>query len=235
MDYKYFISSGTDPYANLAVERCLFEFADKKTVILYIWHNDNTIVVGKNQDVYSECRVDEFKVQGGRIARRMSGGGAVYHDLGNLNFSIITERSKDDEQAYLNVILRMAKKLGIKAEFSGRNDFICNGRKFSGSAVYDAGEKICRHGTVLVCSDIEKMTYYLTPECEKLKRHNVESIRSRVINLSEIDPKITVESVRESFIKVTDAKPLNVEINKDLLEKYIELFSSEKWIYGGQR
>lgn len=235
MKYKYYFSKGFDPYENLAVERCLFEFADENTAILYLWQNDNTIVIGKNQDVYYECRADEFKAQGGRIVRRMSGGGAVYHDLGNLNFSIITVKSNDSEQEYLDLILRMAKNLGIKAEFGGRNDVVCSGRKFSGSAVYNDGEKVCRHGTVLVRSDIEKMTYYLTPEREKLKRHGVESVRSRVMNLSEADSEITVDAVKKSFIKATGAEPLNAEPDALSVKKYTELFASEKWIYGGQK
>lgn len=235
MKYKYYFSNGFDPHTNLAVERGLFEFANENTAILYLWQNDNTIVIGKNQDVYSECRADEFKAQGGRIVRRMSGGGAVYHDLGNLNFSIITVKSNDSEQAYLDLILRMAKNLGIKAEFGGRNDVVCSGRKFSGSAVYNDGEKVCRHGTVLVRSDIEKMIYYLTPECEKLKRHGVESVRSRVMNLSEADPEITVEAVKKSFIEATGAEPLNAEPDALSVKKYTEFFASEKWIYGGQK
>lgn len=235
MKYKYFITSGTDPYANLAAERCLFEFANENTAILYLWQNDNTIVIGKNQDVYSECRADEFKAQGGRIVRRMSGGGAVYHDLGNLNFSIITVKLNDSEQKYLDLILRMAENLGIRAEFGGRNDVVCNGRKFSGSAVYDDGEKICRHGTVLVNTDIEKMTYYLTPEREKLNRHGVESVRSRVMNLSEVNPEITVDAVKKSFIEATGAEMLDTEPDALSVKKYTELFGSEKWIYGGQK
>lgn len=235
MKYKYFISSGTDPYMNLVEERNLFEFANENTAILYLWQNDNTIVIGKNQDVYSECRADEFKAQGGKIVRRMSGGGAVYHDLGNLNFSIITDRVNDSEQAYLDLILRMAENLGIKAEFGGRNDVVCSGRKFSGSAVYDGGEKVCRHGTVLVNTDIEKMTYYLTPEREKLKRHGVESVRSRVMNLSEADSEITVDAVKKSFIEATGAELLNEEPDALSVKKYAELFVSEKWIYGGQK
>lgn len=235
MKYKYYFSKGFDPYENLAVERSLFEFTYENTAILYLWQNDNTIVIGKNQDIYSECRADEFKAHGGRIVRRMSGGGAVYHDLGNLNFSIITVKSNDSEQAYLDIILQMAENLGIKAEFGGRNDVVCDGRKFSGSAVYDDGEKVCRHGTVLVHSDIEKMTYYLTPEREKLKRHGVESVRSRVMNLSEAGPEITVDAVKKSFIEATGAEPLNAEPDALSVKKYTVLFGSEKWIYRGQK
>lgn len=235
MKYKYYFSKGFDPYENLAVERSLFEFTYENTAILYLWQNDNTIVIGKNQDIYSECRADEFKAHGGRIVRRMSGGGAVYHDLGNLNFSIITVKSNDSEQAYLDIILQMAENLGIKAEFGGRNDVVCDGRKFSGSAVYDDGEKVCRHGTVLVNTDIEKMTYYLTPEREKLKRHGVESVRSRVMNLSEAGPEITVDAVKKSFIEATGAEPLNAEPDALSVKKYTVLFGSEKWIYRGQK
>ena len=235
MKYKYFISGVTDPYFNLAAEQCLFDYVNEDTAVLYLWQNDNTIVIGKNQDIYSECRAAEFTDSGGKIARRMSGGGAVYHDLGNLNFSVIAERSKDDQDEYINVILSMAERFGIKAEFSGRNDVVCNGRKFSGNAVYDSGEKVCRHGTVLVNTDIEKMTYYLTPDSEKLKRHAVESVRSRVMNITEIDPEATVEAVRNSFIAVADAEPLHIVLPDEKLKEYAGFFGSEKWIYGGQK
>lgn len=235
MKYKYYTTSGTDPYTNLAVERSLFEFADENTAILYLWQNDDTIVIGRNQDVYSECRADEFEAQGGRIVRRMSGGGTVYHDLGNLNFSIITVKSNDSEHAYLDVILHMAENLGIKADFGGRNDVVCVGRKFSGSAVYDDGEKVCRHGTVLVNTDIQKMTYYLTPEREKLKRHGVGSVRSRVMNLNEVNSKIVVDVVKKSFIEATDAEPLNAKPDALSVKEYAGLFASKKWIYGGQK
>lgn len=233
MEYRYFISNNTDPYKNLAIERSLLQFAYEKTAILYLWQNDNTIVIGRNQSLCSECRADEFAAQGGRIARRMSGGGAVYHDLGNLNFSII-KNQLDDQDEYYAIVLSVAKILGIEAELNGRNDVVCRGRKFSGNAVYNCGGKVCRHGTVLINTDIEKMTYYLTPQREKLRRHGVESVRSRVMNLSEIDPRITVENVMECFLKSSYAEPLKAELNEKLLKKYVRFFGSKKWIYGGK-
>ena len=233
MNFKYIISNRTDPYYNIALEECLFPYADKNTVILYLWQNDNTIVIGKNQNVYSECRVLDFLKQNGNIARRKSGGGAVYHDMGNLNFSIISAMIKDEKILYRNLILKVMKSLGMQAEFSGRNDLLINGRKFSGNAVYHKGDLQCQHGTVLIHSDIEKMAYYLTPEKSKMERHHVQSISSRVINLVELSPKLTVETVMQSFIRETKAQSLSVLINQMDIEKAAEFYNSEKWIYGG--
>ena len=202
--------------------------------ILYLWQNENTIVIGHNQDYKAECRFKEFTDDGGKIARRKSGGGAVYHDLGNLNYSIISLEEDLPFTDYKQIIVGALMKIGVPAEYNGRNDIILCSRKISGNAFYCRSPVICQHGTILVNTDISRMSYYLTPGEEKLKRNAVKSVSSRVINLSEVFPDITVEIVRKTFIEHTLAEPLKAEMlfNNEFsaLEKK---FASKDWIQGG--
>lgn len=234
MNFKYIVSQQTNPYYNLALEQCLFECIDADSAILYLWQNDNTIVIGKNQDIYTECKVEEFLNQNGLIARRKSGGGAVYHDLGNLNFSIISKNALRQDIQYQNLIVKMVQRLGIIAKYNGKNDITIGNKKFSGNAVYNNGIIMCQHGTILINSDIKKMTYYLTPEKEKLNRHHVKSVSSRVVNLKEVDSDITVQRVMRSFIQTTDATLLCKNISNTKIEMAMKFYLSKDWIYGGK-
>ena len=203
--YKYICSENTSPYYNLALERSLFDFVDEDTVILYLWQNSHTIVIGKNQNAYAECKVDEFIKDGGTLARRPSGGGAVYHDLGNLNFSIICKESIAKEHTYQRIVKEALSYFGIVSEFNGRNDLTVDDKKFSGNAFYVKDDVLCQHGTILINSDFKELSKYLTPDISKLERNHVKSVESRVVNLSEISDKITVESMKEAMIKATNA------------------------------
>lgn len=233
MNYKYLISDSTDPYHNLALEQLLFDYCEQGSVILYLWQNDNTIVIGKNQEPYSECRVNEFLQDNGKLARRRSGGGAVFHDLGNLNFSIICHISCSEKADYRDIIIGALHSLGINAEYNGRNDIMLDNRKFSGNANYSDGQILCQHGTVLIASDIEKMTRYLTPDEKKLERNAVKSVSARVTNLSEIYPDISVNGVRQAMIAYTNAVKLEVDVGNDKLSALTEHYASHDWIYGG--
>ena len=220
----------TNPYVNLAIEADLMQHVESSTVIIYLWQNDNTIVIGRNQDAFQECKVYEFEKNGGLIARRRSGGGAVFHDLGNLNFSIICERKNKERFAYWKIIRKALTYFGIETDFNGRNDLLYQGRKFSGNAVYDDGRIVCQHGTILVDSDIDKMMKYLTPATNKLKRNHVSSVASRVINLKEVSADINIHSLKESILyslKVEKLDYIPIET-----EKYFHFFSDKKWIYG---
>ena len=234
MEYKYVISDSTDPYENLAFEQGLFGLADRGQVILYLWQNDHTIVIGRNQNVFAECRADEFLTEGGRIARRRSGGGAVYHDLGNLNFSVISRETAPERVDYRPLLAKALKKFGVAVEANGRNDLLVAGRKFSGSAVYDDGMILCQHGTILVKADIAKMTHYLTPDQSKLDRNHVNSVASRVRNLSEVSEEITVENVREALICAAGATLLPCLPKKDELQRQAKFFGSARWIIEGK-
>lgn len=156
--YKYICSENTSPYYNLALERSLFDFVDEDTVILYLWQNSHTIVIGKNQNAYAECKVDEFIKDGGTLARRPSGGGAVYHDLGNLNFSIICKESIAKEHTYQRIVKEALGYFGIVSEFNGRNDLTVDDKKFSGNAFYVKDDVLCQHGTILINSDFKELS-----------------------------------------------------------------------------
>ena len=232
--YKYICSENTSPYYNLALERSLFDFVDEDTVILYLWQNSHTIVIGKNQNAYAECKVDEFIKDGGTLARRPSGGGAVYHDLGNLNFSIICNESIAKEHTYQRIVKEALGYFGIVSEFNGRNDLTVDDKKFSGNAFYVKDDVLCQHGTILINSDFKELSKYLTPDISKLERNHVKSVESRVVNLSEISDKITVESMKEAMIKATNAVRLGKEPTESKVEEYKKIFENDEWILEGK-
>ena len=232
--YKYICSENTSPYYNLALERSLFDFVDEDTVILYLWQNSHTIVIGKNQNAYAECKVDEFIKDGGTLARRPSGGGAVYHDLGNLNFSIICKESIAKEHTYQRIVKEALGYFGIVSEFNGRNDLTVDDKKFSGNAFYVKDDVLCQHGTILINSDFKELSKYLTPDISKLERNHVKSVESRVVNLSEISDKITVESMKEAMIKSTNAVKLGKAPTESKVEEYKKIFENDEWILEGK-
>lgn len=232
--YKYICSEDTSPYYNLALERSLFDFVDEDTVILYLWQNSHTIVIGKNQNAYAECKVDEFIKDGGTLARRPSGGGAVYHDLGNLNFSIICNESIAKEHTYQRIVKEALRFFDIVSEFNGRNDLTVDDKKFSGNAFYVKDDVLCQHGTILINSDFKELSKYLTPDISKLERNHVKSVESRVVNLSEISDKITVESMKEAMIKATNAVRLGKAPTESKVEEYKKIFENDEWILEGK-
>ena len=232
--YKYICSENTSPYYNLALERSLFDFVDEDTVILYLWQNSHTIVIGKNQNAYAECKVDEFTGDGGTLARRPSGGGAVYHDLGNLNFSIICKESIAKEHTYQRIVKEALRFFGIVSEFNGRNDLTVDDKKFSGNAFYVKDDVLCQHGTILINSDFKELSKYLTPDISKLERNHVKSVESRVVNLSEISDQITVESMKEAMIKATNAVRLGKAPTESKVEEYKKIFENDEWILEGK-
>ena len=235
MKFYYLNTSETSPYRNLATEYSLMKSISGNMVILFLWQNKKTIVVGRNQDVYSECKVDEFIEDGGRIARRLSGGGAVYHDRGNLNYSIICHTELEQYCKYYELLKNAFALFNIDATYNDRNDLTVEGRKVSGNAVYKSGDVVCQHGTILVASDIEKMTYYLTPDISKLNRNHVQSVKSRVENINVFNPNIGVNEVKDALIRTVDAEFLTSNPDKKMIKEMTNLFKSKKWIFGGKR
>ena len=148
-----------NPWHNLAVEEVLFG-ACQPGMALYLWQNRNTVVIGRNQNAWRECRMELLEADGGRLARRTTGGGAVYHDLGNLNFTFVTERAAYDLPRQLSVILSAARALGVPADFTGRNDLVtATGAKFSGNAFCFKKTGAFHHGTILIGVDKEKIVH----------------------------------------------------------------------------
>lgn len=230
MRYRYIIGESDNPYYNLAMEESLFQEVKEDEIILFLWKNENTIVIGRNQDPYIECRMDEFVTNGGKIARRHSGGGAVYHDKGNLNYSIISTLENSKKCKYQDLLSNALLLCGVNIEFNGRNDLVIQNKKISGNAFYTNGQMMCQHGTVLVDVDIDKMTYYLTPDSEKLERNCVRSVKSRVINLTEINHELTIEKIKNALIQSVDAEPMLYYPNENELEKLAKIYASEEWI-----
>ena len=198
---KLLLGTTTDPWHNLAVEEMLFD-NHKEGVTLYLWQNKHTVVIGRNQNAWRECRAEALDRDGGRLARRTTGGGAVYHDLGNLNFTFVTRRDEYDLQRQLSVILAAVRSLGVDAGFTGRNDLVtADGAKFSGNAFRFSRETGMHHGTIIVNVDMENLGRYLSPSPAKLQAKGVESVRARVCNLNEYGNHITIASVRQAVME----------------------------------
>lgn len=189
-----------DPYENLALEEYLLSKVQDKEIILYLWQNQNTIVIGKNQNPWKECRVSVAQKKGVSIARRLSGGGAVFHDLGNLNFTFIMKEEHYDLDKQLKVIIEAVQNLGINAAFTGKNDITVDGKKFSGNAFYFDGRAAYHHGTILVNTDLTALGGYLQVSQEKMQSKGISSTKSRVTNLIELNPHITIERVSQALV-----------------------------------
>ena len=232
-------SKGHDPYSNLALEELLLKELPKDSIILYLWQNQNTVVIGRNQNSWRECNVTRLEEDGGQLARRLSGGGAVFHDLGNLNFTFLAHKEDYDIQRHLQVIIRALKDFGIDAQFSGRNDILAEGRKFSGNAFYRTQGACYHHGTLLISVDFSKLSRYLQVSKEKLASKGVASVQSRVINLSELNSELTTDSIRPSlFHALAEITGLPVEdfildpIKLENLERLANRYRSWEWLYG---
>lgn len=230
---------GTDPYRNLAVEEYLTSCAEMGELLLILWQNQKSVVIGRNQNCFEECRSELLEAEGGKLVRRRSGGGAVYHDLGNLNFSFITGKETYDLERQLRVIVNAVRSLGIKAEVSGRNDILAEGRKISGSAFLESEGKCCHHGTLMISVEKEMLERYLRVSGDKLSSKGIKSVGSRVANLSEWNPDITVtraeEDLRRSFGQVYGGVPERFpeeRLDEEKIAVLTDRFSSGGWIYG---
>ena len=230
-------SEGFDPYRNLAIEQHLLETVLGGCCLLYLWRNERTVVIGRNQNAWAECRTTLLSEEGGRLARRLSGGGAVYHDLGNLNFTFLLCEEDYDLTRQLSVIRRACSLCGIETEISGRNDLLASGRKFSGNAFCHHEGRAYHHGTLLVDVDADAMGRYLSPSKAKLEAKGVESVRSRVVNLRELNPAITVDvlkaAMRQAFSEVynlpVSAPPVPDEAR---IEELTAHYASDAWLFG---
>lgn len=199
MKLSLLVTQGTDPYANLALEAALLSRVGEEEVILYLWQNHRTVVIGQHQNPLREVNLARLRAEGGRLARRLSGGGAVYHDLGNLNFTFVTPKARFDLEKQTAVILKAARRMGAPAQASGRNDLTAGGRKFSGHAFYKRGEHWYHHGTLMVDTELSALSRYLNVSPEKLRAKGVASVPSRVCNLREFNPGLTPVLARQAL------------------------------------
>lgn len=202
MGYLY-VSKYYDPFKNLAKEELLCHIAAAHDMpLLYLWRNELCAVVGINQNPWDECDIKALDLAGALLVRRKSGGGTVFHDMGNLNFSFCMPKGQYDENKQYSIILKALERLGIQAERSGRNDIIVGNQKISGNAFFHDSKFSLHHGTLLIESDITVFSKYLTPGTDKLVAKGVKSVASRVGTLQNYQPNLSVEQTTESLIKV---------------------------------
>lgn len=200
MKTQVIISNQYNPHLNRAVEQYLTDNQEENTVTMYLWKNQQTVVIGYNQNPYSECNVKLLLEEGGHLMRRGTGGGAVYHDLGNINFSFVADKRLYDVKKQLSVIQDALLSYGLVTEISGRNDLTYQGRKFSGNAFAKGQCNNLHHGTILIKTDGAMMQRYLIVDKAKLMKNGVKSVVSRVINLSEAVPELTSENIKQPLI-----------------------------------
>lgn len=235
----YIETSELSPYHNLALEEYLMDHCEADQCILYLWQNQHTVVIGRNQNAWKECLVSHLEEENGHLARRLSGGGAVYHDLGNLNFTFLVNKKNYNLDRQLEVIIRAADKLGIRAEKSGRNDILVDGRKFSGNAFHQQNQRCYHHGTIMVDVNIGELSKYLTVSKDKLKSKGIDSVKSRVVNLKEFCSDLTITQLKAALLEAfQDVYNRKAEIVKEAdldsveIQQLTEKYASREWKYG---
>lgn len=202
----WFVSPSRDGWQNLAMDEWFLDHLDPEDLILYFYTNENAVIIGKNQNPWKECDLAAMEADGVQLVRRVTGGGAVYHDCGNLNFSFIAGEGRYDLEKQLNLILQAVRSFGIPCDFSGRNDLLADGKKFSGNAFCSRQGIRQHHGTLLIRSDLGRLQNYLQVDPRKLKAKGVSSVRSRVCNLSEFTDAVTPETMLAAIRQVFEAE-----------------------------
>lgn len=203
---RLLISDSYDPWFNLAVEECIFRQMPATQRVLFLWRNADTVVIGRAQNPWKECNTRRMEEDNVRLARRSSGGGAVFHDLGNTCFTFMAGKPEYDKTISTHIVLAALNSLGVMADASGRNDLVVKtpdgDRKVSGSAYRETKDRGFHHGTLLLNADLSRLANYLNPDKKKLAAKGITSVRSRVANLTELLPGITHEQVCQA---VTEA------------------------------
>jgi lipoate-protein ligase A len=201
MKLRILKSAVTNPWFNLATEDWIFQALDPQSHTLFLWRNSETVVIGRSQNPWVECKTDKMAEDDVFLARRQSGGGAVFHDLGNTNFTFLSPKADYDQDANFTIIINALKKLGVEATLSGRNDMQVGDKKISGSAFKHSIDRSFHHGTLLVNADMQKLGDYLNPHPLKLQAKGIKSVRSRVANLVEFNEAINHETLSQAMIE----------------------------------
>lgn len=238
----YYYNTSTDPYYNLAFEEYVFTHAKPEDTIFLLWQNKNTIVIGRNQNTIAEINTDFVKKMDTQVVRRITGGGAVYHDMGNVNFTFIQGKGDSEELDFSKFgipVIQALAKIGVKAELSGRNDMTIEGKKFSGAAQTVRDGKILHHGTLLFDSDLSFLGQALTVRPDKIESKGIKSVRSRVTNIKEyVSDNISVndfiDSLMESIVSQSDPSPLQLtDADLAAIQQLRDgKYATWEWIYG---
>lgn len=241
MKVNIILSDSMDPYVNLALEEYLSQMMDREELIFYLWQNDHTVVIGRNQNPFLQCDMDYINANGVRIARRMSGGGAVYHDTGNLNYTIITGREHFSVERNFQIVLDVLWELQIHAECSGRNDIIAGTGKISGTAFFGNNRIKGQHGCMLVDTDIDRMFRCLKVNKDKIAGKDVDSVRARVVNMNELQPDITTEALKNKFVEIIlrrypeyEIKTGSALVKQKTYSEILDKYRTAEWNMGNQ-
>ncbi|MBR7164605.1 MAG: lipoate--protein ligase [Clostridia bacterium] len=235
----FIFNESTDPYFNLAAEEFLVQNLSEE--VFMIWRNHNTIVVGRNQNTLSEIHYDYVKEHDIQVVRRMSGGGTVFHDMGNVNFTFIVNSGDDfnNYRRFCEPVIGFLKTLGVTATLSGRNDILVDDKKISGNAQYMYKNRVMHHGTLLYAASQDRISEALKVSEDKIKSKGIKSVRSRVTNIgSHMETPISVEEFVEKFVdymvkNIPDCKYYDLAQNEAEIRKLREeKYATWEWNYG---
>lgn len=242
MNLNYLDLNTTDAEWNLAVEQYVFEDLPRDRMYFMLWQNKSAVIIGKFQNTQAEINAEYVKEKHIQVVRRLSGGGAVYHDLGNLNFSFIADAGameKLDLRLFCSPVIQTLQSLGVPAELNGRNDMTVDGKKFSGNSQYKKQGRILHHGTILFESDLEAVERALRPDAQKLQSKGVASVRSRVTNLrAYLPPELGVSNFRALLLNqvLRDNPGIEYQLTEKDLRAIGEIkaqrYSRWDWNYG---
>ena len=238
------INDCSDAYYNLAAEEYLIDHFDEDVVML--WRNDNTVVIGKNQNTIEEVNREYVEENNISVVRRLTGGGAVFHDMGNVNYTIIQQYREGlfSNYAYFTEAVRdFLQSLGVRAELSGRNDLLIGGKKFSGNAQCVRNGRMMHHGTLMFSSDVKDISGALTPNAKKFESKGVKSVQSRVTNIASHLPAESAGMDTAEFLqrlyafyrqRFPDAVPYELSpADRAAIRKLAdEKYSAWEWNYG---
>jgi len=228
---RYLINNSTDPWFNMAFDEYWLKQCPEGENIFYLWRNRPAVIIGLNQNVYSEVNLDYLSKNNITLARRVTGGGAVYHDLQNLNYSIIGKGVTTEP------IVNALKALGAKVEVSGRNDLFIEGKKFSGYARRVWHDKEIVHGTMMFDVNLETLVNALSTPGSKMEAKGIASVRSRVGNLKDYLPDIqNIEELKDRLTDILAEEDSPIEISPEIIDEINtiakEKFATWEWIYG---
>ncbi|RCX06724.1 lipoate--protein ligase [Marinomonas foliarum] len=246
MASRILISHSNNPHFNLAVEDCIFRAMSADQRVLFLWRNADTVVIGRSQNPWKECNINKMEQDEIHLARRQSGGGAVFHDLGNTNFTFMAGKPEYNKEVSTEIVLQGLKKLGIEGYANGRNDLVVGEgeemRKFSGSAYKETKDRGFHHGTLLLHADLSRLANYLNPDVKKLQSKGITSVRSRVTNLDLLYPQINhqlvCDAIVASFCEYFGETPTIEEISPEALPDlpgFLEKFEQQQswdWNFG---
>jgi lipoate-protein ligase A len=241
---KFIENTSIDPHYNLAFEEYIFKNLDFNEEFVFLWRNGPSIIIGKNQNTVEEINMDFVKENNINVVRRVTGGGAVYHDLGNLNFSFIAKADKNDKidfKTYNVPIIKALEKIGVNCELSGRNDLVIDGKKFSGIAQSIIKGRVLNHGTLLFDSKIDTLSKALNVKRDKIESKGVKSVSSRVTNIKpyvkdDIDvlefKQVLLKNIFEYFNEPIEIYELSDEDRKNIQKMVDERYGTWEWNYG---